>query len=109
IHEQIDEEIGRDRLPTLSDRENLRYVEAVYYEVMRLKPPVPLSVPHVCTEDTTIAGYDIPSGTIVMPNIYAAHRDPNVWANPEKFDPKRFIDENGQFKDLHRMIAFSMG
>ncbi|KAE9382630.1 cytochrome P450 [Gymnopus androsaceus JB14] len=40
--EEIDRVLGRDRLPTFDDRLSLPYVEAIYREVLRLNPPLPL-------------------------------------------------------------------
>ncbi len=40
--DEIDRVVGCDRLPTLEDRKSLPYVEAIYREVMRLNPPLPL-------------------------------------------------------------------
>ena len=47
-HREIDEVVGRDRLPTYEDRKSLPYIEAIYREVMRWHPPGPLGelLPH---------------------------------------------------------------
>ncbi|CAH1790745.1 unnamed protein product, partial [Owenia fusiformis] len=47
--------------------------------------------------------------TILIPNLYAVHHDPNTWPNPEKFDPSRFIDEEGKLQNHDKIIPFSMG
>lgn len=47
------------------------------------------------SEDTTIGGYNIPKGTNVLVNFWAIHHDPKHWPNPEKFDPTRFLSEDG--------------
>lgn len=44
--EEIDSVIGTNRLPNLEDRRSLPYVEAIYREVMRLHPPLPLGTRH---------------------------------------------------------------
>lgn len=61
--EEIDRIIGSDRLPTLDDRDSLPYVEAMYREVMRWRPALPLCVPHASTEDAVYKGYFVPKGT----------------------------------------------
>ena len=45
----------------------------------------------------------------VLPNIYSAHYDPEVWKNPEIFDPMRHIDENRSFIRSHKIIPCSVG
>ena len=86
-HEELDRVVGVDRLPTISDRGRLPYVNAIIKETMRWHPALPLSEVHPrgvvdfllttstgiarCTsEDDLYEGYDIPKGTIVMPNVW---------------------------------------
>lgn len=54
--------VGSERLPGLSDRAALPYVEALYREVFRWMPPVPFSLPHSSTADDIYKGYFIPKG-----------------------------------------------
>lgn len=68
--EEIDRVVGGDRLPTLNDRENLPYVEAVLKEVFRWHPLVPMGLPHLVTQDDVFEGYLIPKGAIIIPNIW---------------------------------------
>lgn len=61
-HAEIDRVIGSKRLPALADRDSLPYLEAIYREVLRLRPPFPLGVPHCLIEDDYYKGYFIPKG-----------------------------------------------
>ena len=45
----------------------------------------------------------------VIANLYSAHMDPDVWPNPEKFIPERFLDDDGKFQEGNRVIPFSIG
>jgi cytochrome P450 len=70
---EIDAQIGPGRLPTLSDRERLPYVEALIKEVLRLSTVLPTAIPHKAHCDDAHDGYFIPKGTIVVPNVWYAH------------------------------------
>ncbi|TFK93396.1 cytochrome P450 [Polyporus arcularius HHB13444] len=90
---EIDTVIGTSRLPTLSDRPNLPYVEAVAMEVLRISSPVPLGLPRRITEDNVYKGMFIPKGTLVFGNNYNMVRDPAIFPNPDAFDPSRYLDD----------------
>jgi cytochrome P450 len=59
---ELDTVIGTHRLPEFQDRPSLPYVEALYREVMRWKPVLPLGVAHAASEDDVYEGYFIPKG-----------------------------------------------
>ncbi|XP_068086666.1 probable cytochrome P450 304a1 [Anabrus simplex] len=102
IQAELDQVIGRDRIASIDDRQRMPYLEATLRESMRYVTPLPLSVPHLSTEDTYFQGYFIPKYTIMYPHLAAAHMDPEVFEDPESFRPERFLDENGRLlkKDL---------
>lgn len=56
-------------------------------------------------------GYDVPKDTVVIINQFALHRDPKYWTNPEKFDPLRYLDDNGKMDrtKLDSWLPFSAG
>lgn len=62
--------IGSGRLPNLDDRPSLPYIEAIYREVLRFRPPVPLNLPHAALEDDYYKGYFIPKGTPLLSDQY---------------------------------------
>ncbi len=70
----------------------LKYAEAVTKEALRLYP-VASAVGRRLKQATTIAGYALPEGVVVSPNIYHIQRDPKVWPDPLRFDPMRFIEK----------------
>ena len=67
---EIDRVIGMDRLPLLSERGSLPYVEAIVLEILRWQPITPLNVPHACIEDDVYDGYRIPKGATIMVNSW---------------------------------------
>lgn len=111
LQDEVDKVVNRSRLPTIEDQPQLPYIMAFIYEVMRYTSFVPITIPHSTTTDTSIMGYTIPKDTIVFINQWSNNHDPNIWAHPETFDPKRFLDDDGTLnKDLTAsVLIFSLG
>ncbi|KAL5639453.1 hypothetical protein ACGC1H_006825 [Rhizoctonia solani] len=95
---EIDEVLGKDRLPTFADRASLPYVEALYKEVMRWQPIAPIGVPHRLGSeiDDEYKGMCIPANAMVISNIWYMLRDPKVHQLPETFNPSRFVGSNAE-------------
>ncbi|TVU31193.1 hypothetical protein EJB05_22871, partial [Eragrostis curvula] len=74
-----------------SDIGQLPYLQAVVKETFRLHPAVPLLLPRDTQVDVKIMGYTIPKGSRVFVNVWAMGRDKEVWPEPEKFMPERFL------------------
>lgn len=56
-----------------------------------------------------LQGYTIPKGSVIVPNLWSVHRDPNIWEKPDEFQPSRFLDENGHLIKKESFIPFGMG
>lgn len=111
LQAELDQVVGRDRLPCLDDQPKLPYVMAFLYEAMRFSSLVPITIPHATTAHTSVLGYHIPKDTVVFVNQWSVNHDPVKWPNPEDFDPTRFLDQDGFInKDLaNSVMVFSMG
>ncbi|RCV29978.1 hypothetical protein SEVIR_6G055100v4 [Setaria viridis] len=109
--EELDRVVGRDRLVAEGDIPSLPYLDAVVKEAMRLHPVVPLLVPRVSREDTSVAGYDIPKGTRILVSVWAIGRDPAVWGDAaEEFRPERFVGSEVDVKGQHlQLLPFGSG
>jgi cytochrome P450 len=93
--EELDRVVGKDHLPEFSDKDNLPYIDALVKELLRWNPPLPVSVASRATQDDVYRGYSIPAGATVIGNIWAVCRDPNIYPDPEAFNPDRFLKDGG--------------
>ncbi|CAH1263867.1 CYP2U1 [Branchiostoma lanceolatum] len=109
VQQEIDSVLGPNQEPSMVHRSQMPYTEATLTEVSRLASVAPFAVPHGTSYDTTFRGYDIPKDTMVLVNIWSVHHDPQLWPEPSKFDPTRFLDHNGKFVKRSEVIAFSTG
>jgi len=89
--EELDRVVGPSRLPNLSDKENLPYIECVFKEVFRWNLMTPFAVPHSSTADDEYEGYHIPKGAIIIPNSWALSNDPEMYPRADEFRPERFM------------------
>ncbi|KAJ2928661.1 hypothetical protein H1R20_g8457, partial [Candolleomyces eurysporus] len=90
---EIDKVVGSDRLPLVSDRQDLPYVHAIVKEVGRWHSVVPLGVAHANMKDDEYDGYFIPKGTLIFQNNWAITHDPNIFDRPFEFIPERYLKD----------------
>ena len=100
--------MGNDRLPSLDDKPQLHFINAVLHESFRITSFLPMSVPHCALEDVKVKNYTIPKGTIVLPSLFHVMHNPKRFKNPGEFNPDRFMN-NGTFKPDEHVIPFSIG
>ncbi|KAH8256214.1 hypothetical protein KR026_010914, partial [Drosophila bipectinata] len=113
LFEEILRVIGTDRSRpvTIRDLGELKYMESVIKESLRMYPPVPI-VGRKLVNDfkyTNSKHCDgiIPAGAEIVLGIYGIHRQPDTFPDPEKFDPERF--ETGDRVPPFHMVPFSAG
>lgn len=107
VHAEIDAAVGA-RPITADDLPRLVYTRQVICEALRLYPPVWLASRRPLV-DIEIGGHRIPAGSNVFFCPYGLHRDPNIYSNPDRFDPERWTGET--FKSMSRptFIPFGSG
>ncbi|KAF9247122.1 cytochrome P450 [Melanogaster broomeanus] len=112
---EIDSVVGQDQLPTLRDRAQLPYFGAVLKELVRWFPVTPLAVPHVVASDDLCEGacnLQHLVGSLDCPeSVYRAMlQDLNVYPEPMKFKPERFLPLDGkQPEDDPYNVCFGFG
>ncbi|KAF8814215.1 cytochrome P450 [Phlegmacium glaucopus] len=104
---ELDAVVGTDRLPKLSDREDLPYTNAVALETMRWHVVSPTGLPHCVREDNIHDGYLIPKGAVIFANLWSMLHDPKVYSDPMSFKPERFLGPD--MEQDPRDICFGFG
>ncbi|PNI81854.1 CYP17A1 isoform 1 [Pan troglodytes] len=95
LYEEIDQNVGFSRTPTISDRNRLLLLEATIREVLRLRPVAPMLIPHKANVDSSIGEFAVDKGTQVIINLWALHHNEKEWHQPDQFMPERFLNPAG--------------
>ncbi|KAF9447572.1 cytochrome P450 [Macrolepiota fuliginosa MF-IS2] len=110
--EELDRVVGHGRLPDYNDEPNLPYLSAVIKETFRWRPVTPMGVPHCSEGDDVYNGYLIPSGSIMIVNLWNIMHNEEDYPDPDTFLPERFLDPNGNIDKTVRdpmSVAFGFG
>ncbi|XP_055716561.1 probable cytochrome P450 6a21 [Phlebotomus papatasi] len=88
----------------------LKYIDQIIKETLR-KHPIAESLIRTCSQDYSVpdTNYVIEKGTFVSISVFAIHRDPEIYPDPEKFDPERFTDENIKQRHPFAWLPFGEG
>lgn len=86
----------------------MEYLSSVVDESLRLYPPA-ARLERTAKETVKIKGITIPKNMTVMVPVYALHRDPELWPDPEEFKPDRFNKENKQSINPYAYLPFGIG
>ncbi|OCH93087.1 CyP450 monooxygenase [Obba rivulosa] len=108
---ELDSVVGPDRLPDLSYRSSLPYIDAIVKESLRWQPVISLGHAHVSIAEDEYKGYRIPRGSLILQNTWAILHDPVEYPDPEEFKPERFLKEGKLDPDRKdpATVAFGAG
>jgi cytochrome P450 len=105
--EELQEVLG-DRTPTIDDLPRLTYAEMLVKESMRLYPPA-WGVSRETIEECEIGGYRVPAGTQLLIFLWAMHRDPRYFQDPEAFNPSRWESSLAKRVPKYAYLPFGAG
>ena len=105
---EIHEVLGEREEVQFNDLSKLKYIGQVLEENLRIHPIAPAPTRSLLKE-IMVGGYQIPKGTGVASSSLLFAMNPEIWPNPEVFDPERFADA-GNIPNLTMMhFPFSVG
>ncbi|MET8677143.1 cytochrome P450 [Streptomyces sp. NPDC004647] len=107
LHDEVDRILG-GRLPAFHDLPVLDYARRIIIETLRLYPPAWL-LTRVATVETELAGHRLPPGTTILFSPYVLGRNPQLFPDPERFDPDRWLPERASSVPRGAMVAFGAG
>ncbi|PSC75082.1 cytochrome P450 superfamily [Micractinium conductrix] len=88
LREEVDEVLGDGR-PGFEELRSLRYTTRVINESMRMYPQPPVLIRRALADDV-LGGYDVPAGSDIFISTWNLHRSPELWDEPDHFNPDRF-------------------
>ncbi|XP_067368509.1 cytochrome P450 2J4-like isoform X2 [Channa argus] len=109
VQAEIDTVVGSSRQPSITDRENMPYTDAVIHEIQRMGNIAPLGLSRMTNKDTVLDKYTIPKGTMIMPTLNSVLHDESMWETPHSFNPQHFLDTDGTFRNREAFLPFSAG
>ncbi|HZN94754.1 MAG TPA: cytochrome P450 [Myxococcales bacterium] len=107
VEAEVDQ-VLQGREPTAGDVPKLAYTRMVVDETLRLYPAAWMFARTAVQEDQ-VNGYRVPAGQMLVLSPYVLHRRPDLWPNPEAFDPQRFAPENALHRHKYAYLPFSGG
>ncbi|CAM2119301.1 unnamed protein product [Caretta caretta] len=109
VQKELDTVLEPSQLIHYKDQKKLPYTNAVIHEILRCSNITAVGAPRQCVKDTTVLGFPVEKGTIVLPNLHSAVYDSEHWETPWKFNPSHFLDSDGNFVNNEAFIPFSAG
>jgi len=109
VQNELDRVVGKHRLPNMEDMKSLPYTRATIYECMRRNTPTPMGVTRLANRSVLLEGHLIPKDSHVIPLLHTVHMDPEIFENPEEFQPERFLNEEGKLQKPKEFMPFSAG
>ncbi|XP_011165193.2 cytochrome P450 4C1 [Solenopsis invicta] len=109
VHKELEEVFGVSETPaSVKELSQLKYLDRVMKETLRILPSIPV-ITRKLTEDVKLGNNILPKGLTIGMSIIFIHRNPEIWPDPLKFDPDRFLPENSKHRHPYAFIPFSAG
>jgi cytochrome P450 len=111
VRERVEAELDRalpGRCPRYADLPQLPLTLRVFKEALRLYPPVYM-LGRRAIRPVELAGYPVRKNQVVLVNVFGMHRRPDLFEEPTRFDPDRFLPERERELPRHAFLPFGGG
>ncbi|KAM0730375.1 Cytochrome P450 4C1 [Formica fusca] len=109
VHEELEEVFKDSKTPaSVKELSQLMYLDRIIKETLRLFPSVPV-ISRKLAEDVKIGDYTLPKDATVILGISLTHTNQEVWSDPKRFDPDRFLPDNSKHRNPYAYVPFSAG
>ncbi|XP_069474948.1 cytochrome P450 2J4-like [Ambystoma mexicanum] len=109
VQKELDAVLGESQIIQYEDRKRLPYTNAVIHEVQRYSNIISTGVFRQVVKETSLQGFRLQKGTMVLPNLSSCLFDPHYWETPHQFNPGHFLDKEGNFVTNEAFLPFSAG
>uniref|UniRef100_A0A8C2W6R5 Cytochrome P450 2J2-like n=2 Tax=Chinchilla lanigera TaxID=34839 RepID=A0A8C2W6R5_CHILA len=109
VQQELDAVLGTAPTVRYEDRKRLPFTRAVLHEVQRLSSVVAVGTVRQCVTSTSVCGFYVPKGTVILPNLASVLCDPERWETPHQFNPGHLLDKDGSFVVNEAFLPFSAG
>jgi len=107
VEEEISAFVKKGQPPTIEELAKLKYVDSFLREVFRHYPMFPPFVTTRSKRDFEVDGFTIPANIMLFGLTHHTHQDPNVYSNPDQFDPDRFFKREEDLKAKCPLFAYA--
>ncbi|MGH9326862.1 MAG: cytochrome P450 [Terriglobia bacterium] len=108
VEGKLDKELKLNSFSGFADLSKFPYTRQIVEEVMRLYPALWL-ISRRAIADDRLGGYAVPAGTEIYTPPYFIQHNPEIWKDPERFDPDRFSPANLRARYRFAAIPFGAG
>jgi len=105
---QAEGDVFAGRTPRMEELGQLSTCMRVFKEALRMYPPV-YAYGRQAVDDLTVGGYEVPKGTVVLASAYGMHHNPQVYPEPGRFDPDRFLPDAESGRHRSAWVPFGNG
>jgi len=109
LQDELDQVAGKGENVKWDMRSQLPYTMATIKEIMRFADIAPTGLMHKTVCDVQLSGFELPHNTLVLSNLSACHRDPELWEKPEQFYPEHFLDNGALVENKPGFLPYGVG